>query len=410
MPSAPQRNAASTSAPELALLSRLARASSRAMRRLARGILGDPELARVLPLEPEEEAFLRDLGTPEALGAPVVPRVDTNAPFGARDFAARLRVYEVNGVGIGGLHYAPACERLVHGLLSPGDRRRLRPLPDLARALAAAACAVGRRLGAPRPRISLCEETTEGTGTTEFVALAEALRHLGFAAKIVDARELRERRGVEVVYRDTEIRDLLALGLPRPARQALVRAFREGRVLSGPAGDLDHKSLLEVCTDARLAERLPAEDRRLLARHFLWTRLLRERRTMGPRGKEVDLVPFAREHRAELVVKPNRMYGGKDVIVGPFVDAGAWEAALAAALAQPDTHVVQAYAPVAREVFAGADGPEELSVDAGVILAGRALGILSRAARDPVVNVARGGGLVPVLRQIPGRGRTSTRS
>jgi hypothetical protein len=397
------RRARVASATELRLLAEIAAAAGRTLRRLAGRVLEDPLLAAALPLEPEERAFLAEVRRAGGrLAAPVLARVDTNAPFGLRDFRKRLRIYEVNGVGVGGLHYAPAAERVLHGLLDRRAHRRYQPLPDLARALAGQ---VRRRAARSSPRLALCEDAGDGTGTTEFRDLAESLRSLGVRAALVDPRSLHLTRGrlsgpdgfVDLVYRDTEIRDLLALRAPAPALTAWRHAFVAGKVLSGPGGDLDHKSLLEVLTDPDLARRLPPGDRRILGRHALWTRLLRERVTFGPDGLPIDLVPWTRANRSRLALKPNRLFGGKGVVLGPLCDATAWEAALAQALAAPDTWVVQAFAPVAREAFP--DGGD-LHVDAGLLLVGRTLGILSRAARDPVVNVARGGGLAPVLRLV----------
>jgi hypothetical protein len=380
---------------EMALLARLAAAATRALRSCARIVLDDPALSAALPLEPAERAFL--LGVRAAggrLDAPVLPRVDTNSAFGARRFAPALRVYEVNGVGVGGLHYAPATEGVVHALLPGRERRRLRPVSRLPAAFARMARSIS---GKARPRVVLCEETQAGTGTTEFESLAGALGREGIRVRVADVRDLGSLHGVDLLYRDTEIRDLLALPLPRAAVQSLHRAFVAGRVLSGPAGDLDHKSLLEVLTDPDLARPIPAADRALLARHCLWTRLCTERRTLGPDGRTVDLVPWVRDHRDSLVLKPNRMFGGKNVVLGPLVDQRTWEGTLDQALAAPGGWVVQQYAAVPREPFPGDGDDLLLSVDAGVILAGRTVGILSRAAQDPVVNVARGGGLVAVL-------------
>jgi hypothetical protein len=357
----------------------------------------------VLPLEDEERSFIqaiRDAGGP--LDGPVLTRVDTNAPLGAARFRARLVVYEVNGVGVGGLHYAPGAERVVLSGLPDAERRRYRPLADLIAAFEAALRAMGRRAAIPVTRVALCEDTTDGTGTTEFHVIAETLTRRGLPACVTDLRDLSVLGGrivnsggtVDLLYRDTEIRDLLSLGLPASAMQAWRLAFEQGRVLSGPAGDLDHKSLLEVLTDDLLSRAVPSAERKLLRQHALWTRLLSDRRTQGPDGHAIDLVPYARRRRQQLVIKPNRRYGGKDVTLGPFVSDRAWDRALGHAVEHAGTNVLQRYAPMARDTF-----PDLLHVDAGLILVGRALGILSRAARDPIVNIARGGGLAPVVRR-----------
>src|SRR6185436_9188989 len=118
-----------------------------------------------------------------------------------------------------------------------------------------------------------------------------------------DPRELRldgdevyyEDALVDVAYRDYEIRDLLALereeGRPLDAIRAL---FRQNRMVSSIAGDLDHKSCWEVLTTDELASRyFSVAERQLFRRHILWTRVVAERRVETPDGDR-DLPEYIR--------------------------------------------------------------------------------------------------------------------
>src|SRR5262249_6951677 len=137
---------------------------------------------------------------------------------------------------------------------------------------------------------------------------------------------------------DYETRDLLALEgeLGRPM-EAMRLLFRQNRIVSSLAGDFDHKSCWEMLTDPALAERLfSMEECRLFRRHVLWTRRVADRRTMLPYGSEGDLMDYARRHREQLVLKPNRSYGGHGVTLGAAVETKAWEQLLQEALSKAE--------------------------------------------------------------------------
>jgi hypothetical protein len=71
------------------------------------------------------------------------------------------------------------------------------------------------------------------------------------------------------------------------------------------------------------------------------------------------LIDFACGYHEALVLKPNRAYGGDGIVIGPAVTREQWEAALAAALEDPDDRwVVQQVAsiPVREFPVVGADG------------------------------------------------------
>ena len=143
---------------------------------------------------------------------------------------------------------------------------------------------------------------------------------------------------IDVVYRDYELRELIALekeiGRPLDAMRLL---FRQNRVVSSIVGDFDHKSAFEILTDPELSEQyFGADDRRLFRRHVLWTRLLADRRTTLPHDKEGDLLEYARRNRELLVLKPNRAYGGTGVMLGPATEQAEWEQALQKAVSRGD--------------------------------------------------------------------------
>jgi uncharacterized circularly permuted ATP-grasp superfamily protein len=128
---------------------------------------------------------------------------------------------------------------------------------------------------------------------------------------------------------------------------------------------------------------------------------VRERRTEGPAGAEVDLVPFLRRGRESLALKPNRECGGEGVMLGPYLDARAWDRAVDRALAAPGDWVVQAFHPGSMKPFTRVHGRRRVTVRAfytfGVIATQHEVGVVGRACVRPIVNVSAGGGMFAVF-------------
>src|SRR5262245_5343208 len=175
-----------------------------------------------------------------------------------------------------------------------------------------------------------------------------------------DASELRLKgddvwygdKRVDVVYRDASVLDLLdweKSGVDVAPMRALLR---QNRVVSSISSDLDQKSCFEVLTDPELADQfLTIEERQVVQRHVLWTRLVSERRTISPAGKPVELLEYARRERESLVLKPNRAYGGEGVVLGRTAPQGEWEGALDRALRDESRWVVQQAVPIPAKEF-----------------------------------------------------------
>lgn len=187
------------------------------------------------------------------------------------------------------------------------------------------------------------------------------------------------------------------------AGQILVERWRDNRMVSSLTAEIDAKSDFEVFTDPVLLDRhFSPDERDVLTRHVLWTRLVRERRTTLWDGRDVELLPFARDHQSELVLKPNRSYGGFGVVVGRAVDAAAWARALDEALRVPDAFVLQRRAEVPVHDFPAVDDAGETHLEPYYDVMGFApsrygLAVLGRGSQRQVVNVAQRGGMVPLV-------------
>ncbi|MDH4313331.1 MAG: carboxypeptidase M32 [Gammaproteobacteria bacterium] len=393
-----------------------------ALRRLPDLYLSDPAVRALLPIASDEEEFLREIWGPDHSRLnPVYGRLDAVCDFTGARWQDSLQFIEPNLSGVGGLHFAPVAEALVarnivpticaHDpdlkLELPRDQRDLflQVLLDHARA-------VGREGG----NLCLIEPKYSGEGPTEQPSLRDFCRERHGATIVhADPRELEVGAGevwfqdvrVDIAYRDYEARDLLELERAEGIRfEAMRLLFKQNRMVSSLGGDFDHKSCFEVFTDEGLAGKyFSSEELRLFRRHILWTRIVSPRRVTLPHG-EGDLPEFIRRHREELVLKPNRGYGGAGIHIGSTIEAGKWDTLIDEALSLADdphrSWVVQSAAnlPVHEFPIVGKDGrvsDEPFYTVFGFAATDHGIGTLGRVSQRQVINVAQRGGLVAVL-------------
>ncbi len=393
-----------------------------ALKRLPQLYFSDPEVRAVLPLAADEEAWLRDCWSALEGGQNALyGRLDAVCDFTGARWQDSLQFLEPNLSGVGGIQLGPLADSLVArdilptivahdpglSIDQPRDQRDLflQVLLDHARAVGRA----GRN-------ICLVEPKYEADGPNEQSAMARYFRERhGVTVVHADPTELRlvgdevwyQDTCIDVAYRDYEMRDLLELEQEQGAPLAAMRAlFQQNRMVSSAGGDFDHKSCWELLTDDTLVRRhFTNRERLLFQRHILWTRIVSDRSTALPHGHG-DLPTYIREFREQLVLKPNRSYGGEGVHVGSLTTQAQWEELLADALhlqSDPnDSWVVQAVAnlPVQEFPVVSAEGRvhyEPFYSVLGFTPTDHGLAMLCRVSQKQVVNVAQHGGLAPVL-------------
>ena len=317
-----------------------------------------------------------------------------------------LRFTEYNAETPAGGAYNDVLTEVFYGL--PVMRRFLRhwdvrPLPARHNVLHALVDAYeqwsGRR---DRPAISIVDWADVPT-QSEFVLFQDYFTRQGFACEIIDPGEVTyqggELRGpsgrIELIYKRVLLHELVERGgIDHP----ILRAFRDGAVClvnTPPCKVLHKKASLAVLHDERNAHLFDAEEREAIALSIPWTRVVEERRTFHE-GREVDLLPFAAEHRDQLVLKPNDDYGGKGIVLGWEVSDQAWQASLHTALREP--YIVQQRIALPKESYPGfVDGRvvfADRMVDTAPYVAygGNVDGCLSRLATAALLNVTAGGG------------------
>jgi hypothetical protein len=389
-----------------------------ALKRLPEIYFQDFAVREALRLPPEEEEWLWQCwGPSQRDNNPVFGRLDAVIDFTSPMWKNSLKFMEPNMSGIGGLYLVPTAERLVQEVVLPRLKQRDPDLhlelgPDIRELLMQAIREHLEAIGRPARNVCFVEAKYAGSGIDEQEDLARYF-HDQYGTKIMhaDPGEL-ELKGSEVyyagdvvdlVYRDYSVTDLLAQAKEGKNVLAMRELFKQNRMISSITAELDQKSCWEVLTDPKIAEQhYSADERQIFRRHILWTRIVSERKTTFPDGKDGDLLPYCRRERETLVLKPNRAWGGEGVLIGPALTDGEWDAALASALADPNRWVVQQLAsiPVSEFPVIGPDGrihSEPFHVVMGFAPTQYGVAILGRASQKQVVNVAQRGGMCVVF-------------
>ena len=394
-----------------------------ALKRVPALYLEDERIRKILTVTPDEDRWVRDIWTPAHLAInPIYGRLDAVCDFAGAQWRDSLHFMEANLSGVGGIYFAPLSEQLVMRDVVPtlaahDPQLALELPPDQRDLFLQVLIDHARAVGRDASRIAFIEPKYVHDGPDEQGVLRRYLsqRH-GVSISHADPRELRLKDGevyyedtqIDIAYRDYETRELLDLERELGKKLDAIRhLFKQNRVVSSLVGDFDHKSCFEILTDPEIANRLySAEDCRLFRRHVLWTRIVGNRKTTLPHDAEGDLLEYARGNREQLVLKPNRGYGGKGVMLGAAVEQGEWESQLNEAAGQMNdpehSWVVQKATriPVYEFPVVGADGrvfAEPYYTVMGFAATGDGLGNLCRVSQKQVVNVAQRGGVAAVL-------------
>lgn len=389
---------------QTAELGRLARALEACAIDVFRRRMEDRELAALLPFEPEEERWIRDayggrFTRPETLFS----RIDVTLRLGRPDWRDFVRLLEVNLVGIGATYYSYSASQIAHDVLAgPFGLAGATAEADLLEMILGRCTAHARKIGRERPTIAFLETRRCLQGPFEYETWMKIANARGHRVVVADPIELKVRGGeiwfgktrVDIVYRDPTLDELIEMEGEGDDLRAVKFALRRNQVVSCLSGEVDHKGLLEIFSRPEYRRRIPGD-------HVPWTRILRPARTTDPSGREVELEIYVRKNREQLVIKPNRDYGGHGVVLGGRVTQTAWERALERALARPMSHVAQSLLPLTTDVGPWVEGERvawrERYLVGGVHATEKGTALLARLSTEPVVNITRGGGIAGVL-------------
>jgi len=396
-----------------------------ALKRLLELYVQDFAVREVLQLTPAEEEWIwKSWGPSQRENNPIFGRLDAMVDFISPMWKDSLRYVEPNMSGVGGIHLVPTCERILEEVVLPvlqaqDPELRLERGQDIRELLMQEVLDHAQAIGRPARTICFVEPKYAGSGPDEQEALAQYY-HERYGMKVLhaDPAELSLHQGevvyngvpIDLAYRDYQVSDLIALEKSGVDVEPMRLLFRQNRMISSIAGELDQKSCWEVLTDPQFTQKyFSADERQIFRRHILWTRLLGDRQTLLPVGRSGDLLEYVRRESESLVLKPNRAYGGTGVVIGHLLTQQEWEAALEQALADSERWVVQQVAtiPVSEFPVLGPDGKphmEPFYTVMGFAPTKYGVATLGRASQKQVVNVANRGGMVAVMTgRPPGR-------
>jgi hypothetical protein len=393
-----------------------------ALKRLPELYLQDFTLREVLRLSPAEEQWLWECWGPSHQESnPIFGRLDAVVDFSSPMWKESLRFVEPNMSGIGGLHLVPMCEQILAELVFPliaerDPQLQLQTGQDIRELLMQEVMDHLEIIGRQPRTLCFIEPRFAASGIDEQEALARYFheRH-GLQVMHVDPSELSLRgeevycgdQRVDLAYRDYMVLELLGLQQKGADVEPMRTLFRQNRVISSIAAELDQKSCWEIFTDPEITHKyFSPEERQVFRRHILWTRLVSDRETVLPDGQRGDLLDYVRHDRERLVLKPNRSYGGEGVLMGLATSDRDWDQAVGRAVSDRDRWVVQRLAsiPVSEFPVIGDDGSihlEPFYTVMGFAPSKYGLAIMGRASQKQVVNVAQRGGLCGVAVGLP---------
>ncbi|MBI3008915.1 MAG: hypothetical protein HYY56_05340 [Candidatus Omnitrophica bacterium] len=382
------------------------------------------ELKELFPFSQDEKEWLEDICKHPSFARsierednniPVVARLDSNASFRNPIPRASFKLFEINGAAIGAVYFEAVIEKIISDIITPVIVRHdhaLTPVTttDVRRLLLNDIVSHAKILGYTNPNIGFLEEKKDPYGTHEYSYFVPYYKKMGYNAFHIDPRELYLKNdriyykglSMDVIYRDCEITDLVRLQKKFKKVSVLKKAFSKNQMISSIAGEFDHKGAFELFSNAKFYRYFSQRQREFFKRHILWTRVIRELRTTDPGGKEVNLIEYILKHKDDLLIKPNRGLGGSGIKLGPLTTGNEWKESVEDALRVTSSQVVQSLSTVVTERFPVLDRDrhlrfEDFYTDAGFVITKGGLGILSRASKNKIVNIAKGGGMCAVL-------------
>ncbi len=360
-----------------------------------------PELRHYFQLSPEAKALV-DID-------PGYPRNVIFSRFDAFMEGEAVKMIELNCDSPAGAGYADVLEeilfeeKLLQNFFSEytlkRDLRRERVLSTLLE--------VWEEFGGyETPNIAIVDWRTVRT-QPEFESFKALFEAKGYKTTIADPRDLSYKGGklyhknfrINLIYRRVIFDELLE---HLDEVQDFIRAYQDKAVcvvnpLRSRLGST--KSLLSILTNPEYDHFFTDEENRIKREHLPWTRrMIDADKFYG--GKKIYLVDFLKDEKETLILKPTLGYGGKGVWIGRETKDEDWNAAIDRAV--KGEYVVQEYVNIPiitvpivinRKLdFAY----KKINLNC-LVFGPKLAGNFSRLSDESVINVARGGGLIPTL-------------
>ncbi len=283
-----------------------------------------------------------------------------------------------------------------------GDRRLMRTMMEVLLRYWEKFSGSGRK-----PRIGLT--SFKSWSDAESDIFRDFLIEHGVEANFVDSRELEHRSGglytgnVKIDVLQTCLRFVFFKRFPRE-HQDFYDAIRDRSVMAvnpfrAHVGSL--KENMAFMTNPENHGYFTPEEVECVKAHVPWTRRMDETVTMSPDGRDISLTEYALKNREKLVLKITSGAGGESVYVGRSSDAGKWKSAVEVASGCPWWILQEACDIPQYEIPVLKDGRVQLEkkhVNLNpYVFDGKYVATLARVSDSSVINVASGGGIMPVF-------------
>jgi glutathionylspermidine synthase len=266
----------------------------------------------------------------------------------------------------------------------------------------------GRGKGKPRVALSTFKEYLPGS---ELDIIRDYLIEHGMEANFIDSRDF-EYRGGKLLSGNVPF-DILHICLrftffkrfPREHRDFFEAIKNRACLTINPfrAAIGSQKEGMAFMTNPENHHWFDAEEVEAIQKHIPWTRRMDETVTISPEGRDISLMEFALKEKERLVLKITTGAGGQEVYVGKSCDRAKWEDAVEYSSGCPWWILQEACDIPEWELPVLDDGEVKLEkklVNVNPYLFdGEYAGSVARVSTSSVINVAAGGGIMPVFEE-----------
>ncbi|MDP3919852.1 MAG: glutathionylspermidine synthase family protein [Candidatus Omnitrophota bacterium] len=229
----------------------------------------------------------------------------------------------------------------------------------------------------------------------------------GYKTTIADPRELKYKSGrlyhkgfrIHLLYRRVLFDELLER---LDEVEDMIKAYRDRAIcMVNPLRSrlASTKALLSILTNPQFDHYFTENENKIKREHIPWTRRLLDAEDFYGK-KKIYLIDFLKDEKDTLVLKPASGTGGKGVTIGKETRDQDWNATIDKAL--KGDWVVQEYVDIP---IMTVPVPINDKIDSAykkynfniLVSAGKYSGGFVRLSEESVINVARGGGLIPSL-------------
>lgn len=261
---------------------------------------------------------------------------------------------------------------------------------------------------AESPKTAIVSFRNIAGNNTESELVRDFLTKNSMEANIVDARDFSIEKGRLMaggIHYNLILRALRAPFFMRYPRD--LRQFIKG-VTSGAACMINsfrsvigsQKSIHSFLSNPVNNPYFTAQELKFIKKYIPWTRRLDETVTLSIEGDEINLRPYILSKREQLVMKPSSGAGGYGVMVGKTTSELKWKEAFEAYQGDP-SWIVQEYTEVP-EIKIPIIKNNKIVLEnrfynlSPYCIGGKFSGILGRVSQENVINVAAGGGVIPL--------------